>query len=264
MNTGTKLKTVYSCDINSANSASQLAFYVNLHRAVIGPSATLTGRWRPDIDLRRMLTGLISGPHINFSKNPEWAEWSQRARKYKLHYSEVWGDVLNLICSFLQHLVNLLCVWVVQYSLPCGNVLKKPGKRRDTLNILPSVSEKHFLSVFLFIYLSISLSLCACVRACVCAKSLCHSNSSKRLACWVKICCCFYFPLKNRLWHFMQMVLSGDNLQEMSIPIFWEKKKTKRKNHQFVVCWICPESDKYNKDRWLFQQSTATPFFEVL
>ena len=34
-----------------------LAFYVNLYRAVIGPSATLTGRWRPDIDLRRMLTG---------------------------------------------------------------------------------------------------------------------------------------------------------------------------------------------------------------
>ena len=38
---------------------SQLAFYVNLHRTVIGPSATLTGRWRPDIDLRRMLTGLV-------------------------------------------------------------------------------------------------------------------------------------------------------------------------------------------------------------
>ena len=36
---------------------TQLAFYVNLHRAVIGPSAALTGRWRPDIDLRRMLTG---------------------------------------------------------------------------------------------------------------------------------------------------------------------------------------------------------------
>ena len=36
---------------------TQLAFYVNLHRAVIGPSATLTGRWRPDIDLRRMLSG---------------------------------------------------------------------------------------------------------------------------------------------------------------------------------------------------------------
>ena len=39
---------------------SQLAFFVNLHRAVIGPSATLTGRWRPDIDLRRMLTGLLA------------------------------------------------------------------------------------------------------------------------------------------------------------------------------------------------------------
>ena len=34
---------------------SQLAFYVNLYRAVISPSATLTGRWQPDIDLRRML-----------------------------------------------------------------------------------------------------------------------------------------------------------------------------------------------------------------
>ena len=40
--------------------STQLAFYVNLHRTVIGPSATLTGRWRPDIDLRRMLTGYLS------------------------------------------------------------------------------------------------------------------------------------------------------------------------------------------------------------
>ena len=38
---------------------AQLAFYVNLHRAVTGPSATLTGRWRPDIDLCRMLTGWV-------------------------------------------------------------------------------------------------------------------------------------------------------------------------------------------------------------
>ena len=36
---------------------AQLAFYVNPHWAVIGPSATLTGRLRPDIDLCRMLTG---------------------------------------------------------------------------------------------------------------------------------------------------------------------------------------------------------------
>ena len=58
--------TVYICNQGPLSSAwadciscapTQLAFYVNLHRAVIGPSATLTGRWRPDIDLRRMLTG---------------------------------------------------------------------------------------------------------------------------------------------------------------------------------------------------------------
>ena len=42
----------------SKHWAPQLAFYVNLHRAIIGPSATLTGRWRSDIDLRRMLTGI--------------------------------------------------------------------------------------------------------------------------------------------------------------------------------------------------------------
>ena len=42
---------------DSSGITAQLAFYVNLHRAVIGPSATLTGRWRPDIDLCRMLTG---------------------------------------------------------------------------------------------------------------------------------------------------------------------------------------------------------------
>ena len=46
--------------MNEIFNSTQLAFYVNLHRAVIGPSATLTGRWRPDIDLRRMLTGYIS------------------------------------------------------------------------------------------------------------------------------------------------------------------------------------------------------------
>ena len=37
--------------------ATQPAFFINLQRAVIGPSATLTGRKRPAIDLCRMLTG---------------------------------------------------------------------------------------------------------------------------------------------------------------------------------------------------------------
>ena len=49
--------TPYLCEFPTEMGTPQLAFYVNLHRAVIGPSATLTGLWRPDIDLRRMLTG---------------------------------------------------------------------------------------------------------------------------------------------------------------------------------------------------------------
>ena len=52
-----KTKNGISCYFAWRSALTQLAFYVNLHRAVIGPSATLTGRWRPDIDLRRMLTG---------------------------------------------------------------------------------------------------------------------------------------------------------------------------------------------------------------
>ena len=28
---------------------------------------------------------------------------------------------------------------------------------------------------------------------------------------------------ENRLWHFMQIVSIGDNLHEMSKPVFWEK-----------------------------------------
>ena len=52
------LEDLHTDRTNICFTTSQLAFYVNLHRAVIGPSATLTGRWRPDIDLRRMLTGL--------------------------------------------------------------------------------------------------------------------------------------------------------------------------------------------------------------
>ena len=39
---------------------SQLAFFINLQRAVIGPSATLTSRLRPAIDLCRMRTGFAA------------------------------------------------------------------------------------------------------------------------------------------------------------------------------------------------------------
>ena len=32
-----------------------------------------------------------------------------------------------------------------------------------------------------------------------------------------------FFPKKNRLWHFMWIVSNGDNLHELSNPVFWEK-----------------------------------------
>ena len=42
----------------------------------------------------------------------------------------------------------------------------------------------------------------------------------------------------------MQIVY-GDNLHEISKPIFREKKlKKKKEKYQFVVCWIGPESGK--------------------
>ena len=51
----------------------------------------------------------------------------------------------------------------------------------------------------------------------------------------------FLFYPENRLWHFMQIVSQGDNLHEMSKPIFWEKEG---KHHQCVVCSICLDSGK--------------------
>ena len=40
-----------------------------------------------------------------------------------------------------------------------------------------------------------------------------------------------FFPDK-RILHFMQIVSNGDNLHEMSNPVFWENKK----NSSYVVC----------------------------
>ena len=69
----------------------------------------------------------------------------------------------------------------------------------------------------------------------------------KRLACRVKISAgdflkyffFFYFCPENSFWHFMQTVSDVDSLHEMSKPIFCEQYE---KYHQFVVCWIKPES----------------------
>ena len=63
---------------------AQLAFYVNLHRAVTGPSATLTGRWPPDIDLCRMLTGWVlvrtASPNIEHSLPVTSSGWANKLR----------------------------------------------------------------------------------------------------------------------------------------------------------------------------------------
>ena len=37
----------------------------------------------------------------------------------------------------------------------------------------------------------------------------------------------------------MQIVSNGENLHEISNPVFWEKDE---KYHQCVVCWIRPDS----------------------
>ena len=37
----------------------------------------------------------------------------------------------------------------------------------------------------------------------------------------------FLFFLENRIWHLMQIVSYGDNLHEMSKPVFWVKNKKK-------------------------------------
>ena len=37
---------------------------------------------------------------------------------------------------------------------------------------------------------------------------------------------------KNRIWHCLQIVSKGDNLHEISKPIFWEKSE----KYQFFIC----------------------------
>ena len=45
-----------------------------------------------------------------------------------------------------------------------------------------------------------------------------------------------FFP-ENRIWHFMQIVSTGDNLHGMSNPVFWGKIK---KIFQYIICWKVP------------------------
>ena len=57
----------------------------------------------------------------------------------------------------------------------------------------------------------------------------------------------------------MQIVSIGDNLHEMSNPVFWEKWE---KYHQFAFCWIIQESGELSKRvvmvnmTWILQNKT--------
>ena len=45
-----------------------------------------------------------------------------------------------------------------------------------------------------------------------------------------------FFP-ENRIWHFMQTVSIGDNLHEISNPVFCQKKKKKKKKKKMeTIC----------------------------
>ena len=79
-----------SLPVDESKTAAQLAFYVNLHRAVIGPSATLTGRWRPDIDLRRMLTGWMHTKSVE----------PNQIVVYTGLFKPIWSNTLGVYCIF--------------------------------------------------------------------------------------------------------------------------------------------------------------------
>ena len=58
----------------------------------------------------------------------------------------------------------------------------------------------------------------------------------------------FLFFLENRIWHFMQIVSTGDNLHEMSNLFYWKNKKyfsmSSAENFtqsakRLMVCWMC-------------------------
>ena len=65
-----------------------------------------------------------------------------------------------------------------------------------------------------------------------------------------------FFPRKQDLTFYANCITNGDNLHNVSNPVSWEKY------HQFVVCWISPESGKVKqrkqkkkkKKKWLDTQ----------
>ena len=119
---------------------SQLAFYVNLHRAVIGPSATLTGRWRPDIDLRRMLTRftiMLKGTPANLAAEVGAAR-------------VLWTPNLWLMLAFIMiSLTQRETVWCVNalcgFSVLISNLFSVSLRNLDRFMYSFNVSTIHIL-----------------------------------------------------------------------------------------------------------------------
>ena len=57
-----------------------------------------------------------------------------------------------------------------------------------------------------------------------------------------------------QFWHFMQIVSNGDNLHEMSNPVFWENKKN------IINLSSAELAQKSVKFKWKFQPSYKNSF----
>ena len=87
--------------------------------------------------------------------------------------------------------------------------------------------------------------------------SMLGKNFSRRHFYFFFIFFFFHFFKENRIWYFMQIVSSGDNLHAISNPIFLKKKK-KKKNHQSIICWICQKGAKNSCNSWIIKIFIAT------
>ena len=112
-------------------STSQLAFYVNLHRAVIGPSATLTGRWRPDIDLHRMLTGLCICVLVITVWSFIIMIWRE-TNSYKSQGFFLGGGVPFVYCCILLYVTIHVCKWWYTNKI-CLNILNILSDRTTSI-----------------------------------------------------------------------------------------------------------------------------------
>ena len=119
---------------------SQLAFYVNLYRAVIGPSATLTGRWLPDIDFRRMLTGLSDCMSTQDFTVHIWYMgllFMLQADTQHWNYADSTSKRINVESTLFSHNIATMSIQrqdiestLFQRCVPAGYVLQRDHIRR--------------------------------------------------------------------------------------------------------------------------------------